>query len=78
VNTLISANENTLFSEKYIKKTRGLFIMHFRLNRINPNQTQVFYHDGRFETLTNEEVEDLMLQMGVGEMEEVTEQNLMD
>jgi hypothetical protein len=52
--------------------------MHFRLNRINPNQTQVFYHDGRFETLTNEEVEDLMLQMGVSEMEEVTEQNIMD
>jgi hypothetical protein len=44
--------------------------MTFRLNRINPNQTQVFYHDGRYETLTNEEVEDLILQMGVREEEE--------
>ncbi|MHC0035670.1 hypothetical protein [Pseudoneobacillus sp. C159] len=52
--------------------------MFFRLNRINPNQTQVFYHDGRFETLTNEEVEDLMLQMGVGADEEGMEQNIMD
>ncbi|MFD2445683.1 hypothetical protein ACFSO7_17125 [Bacillus sp. CGMCC 1.16607] len=52
--------------------------MHFRLNRINPNQTQVFYHDGRFETLTNEEVEDLMLQMGVIELEDSLEQGLID
>jgi hypothetical protein len=52
--------------------------MHFRLNRINPNQTQVFYHDGRFETLTNEEVEDLMLQLGVNEQEESLEQNVID
>lgn len=47
--------------------------MHFRLNRINPNQTQVFYHDGRFETLTNEEVDDLMLQMGLSEEEDIIE-----
>jgi hypothetical protein len=59
-------------------KKGGLKFMHFRLNRINPNQTQVFYHDGRFETLTNEEVEDLMLQMGVIEMEEPFENNLID
>ena len=39
--------------------------MSFYLNRINPNQTQVFFHDGRFETLTNEELEEFMLQMGI-------------
>lgn len=39
--------------------------MSFNLNRINPNQTQVFFHDGRFETLTNEELEELMIQMGI-------------
>jgi hypothetical protein len=51
--------------------------MYFRLNRINPNQTQVFYHDGRYETLTNEEVEDLMLQMGIGDNDDI-EQNITD
>ncbi|WP_180954161.1 hypothetical protein [Bacillus sp. M6-12] len=35
--------------------------MEFSLNRINPNQTQVIFSDGRFETLTNEELEHLML-----------------
>jgi len=34
--------------------------MNFNLNRINPNQTQVIYMDGRFETLTNEELDDLL------------------
>lgn len=52
--------------------------MYFRLNRINPNQTQVFYHDGRYETLTNEEVDDLMLQMGINDAEENIEQNVTD
>ena len=39
--------------------------MSFQLNRINPNQTQVHFHDGRFETLTNEELDELMVQMGM-------------
>ncbi|WP_442594145.1 hypothetical protein [Neobacillus sp. D3-1R] len=52
--------------------------MNFRLNRINPNQTQVYFHDGRFETLTNEEVEDFMLQMGINESEESMEQSVID
>ncbi|MCM3599940.1 hypothetical protein M3175_04290 [Robertmurraya korlensis] len=34
--------------------------MNFNLNRINPNQTQVIYMDGRFETLTNEELDELL------------------
>ncbi|MBS4190872.1 hypothetical protein KHA94_11830 [Bacillus sp. FJAT-49705] len=41
--------------------------MNFQLNRINPNQTQVIFHDGRFETLTNDELEELMAQMGISE-----------
>ncbi|MBA4537985.1 hypothetical protein H1Z61_12790 [Bacillus aquiflavi] len=36
--------------------------MNFQLNRINPNQTQVMFTDGRFETLTNEELEYLLAQ----------------
>ncbi|WML44980.1 hypothetical protein [Neobacillus sp. PS3-40] len=52
--------------------------MSFNLNRINPNQTQVFFHDGRFETLTNEELEDFLLQMGISEVDESLEQNMID
>jgi hypothetical protein len=50
--------------------------MSFNLNRINPNQTQVFFHDGRFETLTNEELDEFLLQMGLNEINESMEQNL--
>lgn len=50
--------------------------MSFNLNRINPNQTQVFYHDGRFETLTNEELEEFLLQMGISEVNDTIEQNV--
>ncbi len=39
--------------------------MSFNLNRINPNQTQVMFLDGRFETLTNEELEELRSQTGI-------------
>lgn len=41
--------------------------MNFSLNRINHNQTQVFYEDGRYETLTNEELDDLLLQFNMAE-----------
>lgn len=41
--------------------------MSYSLNRINPNQTQVFFHDGRFETLTNDELADFLLQQNVTE-----------
>lgn len=34
--------------------------MNFYLTRINPNQTQVIFNDGRFETLTNEELDELL------------------
>ena len=52
--------------------------MSFNINRINPNQTQVFFHDGRFETLTNEELEEFLLQMGISEVDETTEQSVTD
>lgn len=50
--------------------------MSFNMNRINPNQTQVFFHDGRYETLTNEELEDFLLQMGMSEVNNTIEQSL--
>ncbi|MCM3114481.1 hypothetical protein M3610_04210 [Neobacillus sp. MER 74] len=50
--------------------------MSFNMNRINPNQTQVFFHDGRFETLTNEELDEFLLQMGLNDVNEAIEQNV--
>lgn len=41
--------------------------MSFTLNRINPNQTQVLFFDGRFETLTNEELDLFLNEMGIAE-----------
>jgi hypothetical protein len=52
--------------------------MSFNMNRINPNQTQVFFHDGRFETLTNEELDEFLLQMGLSDVNENMEQNIME
>lgn len=52
--------------------------MSFNINRINPNQTQIFFHDGRFETLTDEELEEFLLQMGLSEVNESMEQNVTD
>jgi len=55
---------------------KGAKIMSFNINRINPNQTQVFFHDGRFETLTNEELEEFLLQMGISDVNESIEQSV--
>ena len=55
---------------------KGAKKMSFNMNRINPNQTQVFFHDGRFETLTNEELDEFLLQMGLNDVNESMEQNL--
>jgi hypothetical protein len=55
---------------------KGAKKMSFNINRINPNQTQLFFHDGRFETLTNEELEDFLLQMGLSDLNETYEQNV--
>jgi hypothetical protein len=48
------------------------------MNRINPNQTQVFFHDGRFETLTNEELDELLLHMGISDVNSGMEQVVTD
>jgi len=55
---------------------KGAQNMSFNMNRINPNQTQVFFHDGRFETLTNEELDEFLLQMGLSDVNESIEQNI--
>ena len=52
--------------------------MSFNMNRINPNQTQVIFHDGRFETLTNEELDEFLLQMGISEVNTAMEQDVTD
>jgi hypothetical protein len=57
---------------------KGAKKMSFNINRINPNQTQVFFHDGRFETLTNEELEEFLLHMGISEVNSGTEQDITD
>jgi hypothetical protein len=57
---------------------KGAKRMSFNINRINPNQTQIFFHDGRFETLTDEELEEFLLQMGLSEVNESMEQNVTD
>jgi hypothetical protein len=55
---------------------KGAKRMSFNMNRINPNQTQVFFHDGRFETLTNEELEEFLLQMGLSDVNSAIEQDV--
>ncbi|MDV2887938.1 hypothetical protein RYX45_22485 [Alkalihalophilus pseudofirmus] len=52
--------------------------MSFNLNRINPNQTQVLFHDGRLETLTNEELEEFLLQMDASELDGAIEQSMIE
>jgi hypothetical protein len=51
-------------------------MMSFNLNRINPNRTQVMFFDGRFETLTNEELEELLSQTGISEKAEEQESSV--
>ncbi len=55
---------------------KGAKIVSFNINRINPNQTQVFFHDGRFETLTNEELEAFLLQMGISEVNDTNDSSI--
>lgn len=40
------------------------------MNRINPNQTQVFFEDGRYETLTDAELEAFLSEASISEREE--------
>ncbi len=57
---------------------KGAKNMSFNMNRINPNQTQVFFHDGRYETLTNEELEEFLLQMGMSDVNSSMESEVTD
>lgn len=57
---------------------KGAKNMSFNMNRINPNQTQVFFHDGRFETLTNEELNEFLLHMGISEVNTGIEPDITD
>ncbi len=57
---------------------KGAKKMSFNMNRINPNQTQVFFHDGRFETLTNEELDEFLLHMGISELKDTSEQSVLE
>lgn len=57
---------------------KGAKNMGFNINRINPNQTQVFFHDGRYETLTNEELDEFLLQMGMSDVNRSLEPEVTD
>jgi len=41
----------------------------FNLNRINPNQTQIFFEDGRYETLTDAELEAFLSEASLSDRE---------
>lgn len=64
-------NETAIICERIgIRKQKGAVLMSYSLNRINPNQTQVFFTDGRFETLTDEELDDFLSQISLSENSE--------
>ncbi|CAM4009590.1 hypothetical protein [Mesobacillus thioparans] len=43
----------------------------FNMNRINPNQTQIFFEDGRYETLTDAELEAFLSEASLHDREEM-------
>lgn len=47
----------------------------FNINRINPNQTQVFFEDGRYETLTDAELEAFLSEASLSEREDMKGQD---
>jgi hypothetical protein len=49
----------------------------FNMNRINPNQTQVFFEDGRYETLTDAELEVFLSEAALPDREETKGQDLL-
>jgi len=49
----------------------------FNLNRINPNQTQIFFDDGRYETLTDAELEAFLSEASLSDRENMTAQDPM-
>jgi hypothetical protein len=47
----------------------------YNLNRINPNQTQIFFEDGRYETLTDAELEAFLSEAALSERENLQPQD---
>ncbi|MBT2677876.1 hypothetical protein J7E38_02625 [Bacillus sp. ISL-35] len=47
----------------------------FNMNRINPNQTQIFFEDGRYETLTDAELEAFLSEASLQDHEETKVQD---
>lgn len=50
----------------------------FNMNRINPNQTQIFFEDGRYETLTDAELEAFLSEASLSDREEMSAQDPMN
>lgn len=50
----------------------------FNMNRINPNQTQIFFDDGRYETLTDAELEAFLSEAALFDREEMEAQDPMN
>lgn len=50
----------------------------FNLNRINPNQTQIFFEDGRYETLTDVELEAFLSEASLSDREDMNAQDPMN
>jgi hypothetical protein len=50
----------------------------FNMNRINPNQTQIFFEDGRYETLTDVELEAFLSEASLSDREEMGAQDPMN
>ncbi|WP_210365119.1 hypothetical protein [Bacillus sp. REN3] len=50
----------------------------FNLKRINPNQTQIFFDDGRFETVTDTELEAFLSEASLADHEETQSQDPMN
>lgn len=48
------------------------------MNRINPNQTQIFFEDGRYETLTDVELEAFLSEASLSDREEMGAQDPMN
>lgn len=44
----------------------------FNLTRINPNQTQIFFEDGRYETLTDAELEAFLSEASISERGDIS------
>lgn len=50
----------------------------FNMNRINPNQTQIFFEDGRYETLTDAELDAFLSEASLSDREDVSGQDPMN